>query len=180
MEDWVPPLEVLEEMRKDEPNRFLSWTGTHESACMALYDQGKTREEVFREVSSRPSGAEYNSALEEERQRENERLSSSLGLFPGLEGRDVNQKQSAGGFKRLNGTSQGSRFDVPPKTWIEEELIAFGARSKFFTQKWLSCPKLTRCQGLMALRAYRISKERYTLHSDKNDGLKWIRIALML
>lgn len=131
MEEWVPPLEILEQMKRDEPHRFVDSSGTHEQTCLLLYGQGKSREDVFAEISSCMSIAETR-ALEEEEQNITNKIASRLGLFPSLANREVSPKKSAGGFKRLEGTSQGCRFDVPPTKWIEEELIAVGARSKLF------------------------------------------------
>jgi hypothetical protein len=127
MKEWVPPLEVLKEMERDGPYRFRKDCNTHERRCMDLYQEGKSREEVFREVSCQMSKRGIG---EIESQKEVDRRKRQWGLFPSLKEHEAYQKQSAGGFQVLKGTSQGSRFDVPPKKWIEEELIAVGARSK--------------------------------------------------
>lgn len=171
LEEWVPPLEVLEEMRRVEPDRFREYGGTHEQLCMSLYQQGKTREEVFREVSSHMSHAEFKGFRKEEMLKTRDRLAIKLGLIPDLKEREENKIQSAGGFNRLRKTSQGTRFDVPPTKWIEEELIVFGAKSKSSSQAHLVLSMLTMLQDLMVRRAYQIWRERSTLRSDKSGGL---------
>jgi hypothetical protein len=129
MEEWVPPLEVLEQMQSDEPHRFREYRMTHEKRCMSFYQKGKTREEVFREVSSVKSEAEARASREEEKRKFMDKF------FPSLEEREAKKQRSAGGFKRLKDTSQGFRFDVPPMTWIEEELIVCGARSGYIAYR---------------------------------------------
>lgn len=129
IEEWVPPLKDLEQMEMDEPERFGNRL-KHEPLCLALYRQGKTREEVFQLLGGNPRKAGRDSSMEERDRELMERYGARLGMCPSLERREMLQKQSAGGFKRLEGTSQGCRFDVPPTEWIVEELVKFGARSK--------------------------------------------------
>ena len=140
MEEWVPTLEMLTEMKRDEPNRFSSGDDTHEGLCMMLYSCGKSREEVFQEVSSRLSTQERKEHYDQQADDDFDIIDDlgsdvdfnrKMGLLPSLKEEQVYRKQWVGGFRLLTGTSQGSRFDVPPKAWIEEELIAVGARSEF-------------------------------------------------
>lgn len=156
MEEWVPPLEMLEEMKRDEPHRFSSHDHAHESRCLMLYHSGKSREEVFQEVSRMLSKEEVREDPPQQMNDDfdsgddscsnvslprvildsgissgyNAELKRQFGLLPSLKEERVYQEKSAGGFRVLTGTSQGSRFDVPPKEWIEDELIAVGARSE--------------------------------------------------
>jgi hypothetical protein len=135
---WVSPLEALEQMERADPRHLAS----HEKQCLSLYRDGNSREEVFEEMLSLQRRGERNAKIEwkehadqyeeGEEEEEYESLAISVGLSPGPNEPEKNQKLSAGGFERLQGTSQGSRFDVPPEKWIEEELVKFGARSKFF------------------------------------------------
>ena len=164
MEEWVPPLEVLKEMERDEPHRFRKGYGSHESRCMILYQEGKSQEEVFREISSK-SKEELKAYSERARQAESDHRLRHWGLFPNNKEQEAYRKQSAGGFRVLKGTSQGSRFAVPPKTWIEEELIALGARSELIPESQLSfhVPRITNFSRASWQNAHTRSPRRDTL-----------------
>lgn len=55
---------------------------------------------------------------------------------------------------RLEGTSQGTKYEEPPENWIRNELVAFGAASGFI-EKFLPS-NCARCRRLYLLFCCRI------------------------
>lgn len=72
------------------------------------------------------------------------------------------------GYKILTDTSQGTRLDVPPRDFIDGELIQFGAKSEFIPSTLDIL--LSKSKGETAKQKLRVSKENYIKSLERLVG----------